>query len=87
MPDLRVVAVSAVNDLRAEALFCSPLQPSDAPTFTQVDDAITAALLTYTAEGCSGLLAQEFGDHPEAAAQRMRWCRTTVVYGVFAVAV
>ena len=23
--------------------------------------------------GCDGAMAQEFGDHPEAAAERMRW--------------
>ena len=26
--------------------------------------------------GCTGRMAQEFGDHPEAAAERMRWVRS-----------
>ena len=30
------------------------------------------------AAGCAGRVAQEFGDHPEAAAARMRWARTAV---------
>jgi hypothetical protein len=25
--------------------------------------------------GCTELMAQEFGDHPDAAARRMRWAR------------
>jgi hypothetical protein len=33
---------------------------------------------TYGGAGCAGLVAQEFGDHPEAAAARMRWARATV---------
>ena len=27
---------------------------------------------------CAGRVAQEFGDHPEAAAARMRWARAAV---------
>ena len=30
------------------------------------------------AAGCAGRVAQEFGDHPETAAVRMRWARTAV---------
>jgi hypothetical protein len=29
----------------------------------------------YGIGGCVGRLAQEFGDHPDAAAERMRWAR------------
>lgn len=64
--------------LAAEALFASPLQPSQEPDRQQVDAAITAALLELTAEGCASLLAQEYGDHPDKAAARMRWCLTLV---------
>lgn len=78
--------VSAVDDLRAEALFCSDLQPSDRPSREAIDQAVTAMLLAYATEGCAGHVAQEFGDHPEQAATRMRWCMTAVVYGVFAIA-
>jgi hypothetical protein len=27
------------------------------------------------ASGCAGRMAQEFGDHPDAAPSRMRWAR------------
>ena len=30
------------------------------------------------AAGCAERVAQEFGDHPETAAVRMRWARTAV---------
>ncbi len=86
VPVVRVGVVSAVNDLRAEALFCSPLQPSERPSREAIDQAITAALLAHTTEGCAGQVAQEFGDHPEAAAARMRWARRAVA-DAFALAV
>ena len=31
--------------------------------------------------GCAGVMAQEFGDHPEAAAARMRWARQVIGEG------
>ncbi|HET8763022.1 MAG TPA: hypothetical protein VFM12_06365 [Gemmatimonadales bacterium] len=65
-------------ELCAEALFCSSLQPSEKPTATQVDDAVTAMLLLHGSDGCAALMAQECGDHPEAAADRMRWCGSLV---------
>jgi len=32
----------------------------------------------FGAGGCAGQMAQEFGDHPDAAARRMRWVRQLV---------
>jgi hypothetical protein len=29
-------------------------------------------------DGCAGRMAQEFGDHPEAARDRMQWVRAVV---------
>ncbi|GAA4707778.1 hypothetical protein [Phytohabitans rumicis] len=59
---------------RAEALFASDLQPSDRPTPAQVARAIRASLLSRGgARGCAAVLAAEYGEHPEAAAIRMRW--------------
>lgn len=60
---------------RHEALFASALQPSDAPTTEMVSQAITCAVRQFGIGGCAALMAQEFGDHPEAAASRMRWAR------------
>jgi hypothetical protein len=37
--------------------------------------AIGFARQRFGARGCAGRMAQEFGDHPDAAAQRMRWAR------------
>ena len=56
-----------------EALFASALQPSDAPTAEAVAQAIESAVRQFGIGGCAGRVAQEFGDHPEAAVERMRW--------------
>lgn len=44
-------------------------QPAMAPL--NVNGAWCEALL----RGCAGRMAQEFGDHPDAAASRMSWVR------------
>ncbi len=60
----------------AEALFVSALQRSDDPSAGQIRQAIAAAIGAFDYSGCAGRVAQEFGDHPEIAAARMRWART-----------
>jgi len=37
--------------------------------------AITSAIHRFGPRGCAARMAQEFGDHPETAAARMRWAR------------
>jgi hypothetical protein len=64
-----------VNDARCEALFASGLQRSAAPTAEAAANAIRSAVRQFGARGCASRMAQEFGDHPEAAAERMRWIR------------
>ena len=64
-----------VGGQRCEALFASALQPSDSPTAAMVAEAISWTLRQLGARGCAGRMAQEFGDHPDAAARRMRWVR------------
>jgi hypothetical protein len=59
----------------AEALFASVLERSDRPSPGQVRDAVLAAVRAYGDRGCAELVAQEFGDHPETAVERMRWAR------------
>jgi hypothetical protein len=59
----------------ADALFASVLQRSDNPSAGQVRKAIAAAMRAYGGSGCVQRVAQEFGDHPEAAVNRMRWAR------------
>jgi len=60
----------------ADALFVSALQRSDNPSASQIRQAIAAATGAFGYSGCAGRVAQEFGDHPETAAARMRWART-----------
>ena len=64
-----------IDDARCRALFASSLQQSDAPTAETVAETIRATVRQFGISGCAGLMAQEFGDHPEAAAERMRWFR------------
>ena len=63
---------------RTDALFASTLQRSDQPTAMQVKRAITAATCAFGDLGCAERVAQEYGEHPEAAARRMRWAQTAV---------
>src|SRR5262249_2345082 len=62
----------------ADALFASMLQRSDEPSAGQVRKAIAATVRAQGSRGCAELVAQEFGDHPEAAVARMRWARGVV---------
>jgi len=67
-----------VNSVRCDALFASGLQPSDAPTAEMVARAINRMVRQFGTGGCTGRMAQEFGDHPDMAAKRMRWVRQLV---------
>jgi hypothetical protein len=67
-----------VSDARCEALFASWLQPSHAPATETVALAINWSMRQFGIGGCVSRMAQEFGDHPEAAAERMRWVRRVV---------
>jgi hypothetical protein len=67
-----------VNDARCEALFASGLQRSDAPTPEALATAISHTVRQLGIAGCASRMAQEFGDHPEAAARRMRWIRQLI---------
>jgi hypothetical protein len=64
--------------LRTDALFVSALQPSDDLSPGQVQQAVAVAVDVYGVVGCAGQVAQEFGDHPDAAAARMCWARAVV---------
>ena len=66
----------SIQSLQADALFASALQRSDVLSSSQIRRAIAVALDGYGGPGCAGRVAQEFGDHPETAAVRMRWART-----------
>jgi hypothetical protein len=70
---LSIQSLDACAD--ADALFVSAMQRSDAPSAGQIWQAITAAIGAFGCAGCAERVAQEFGDHPETAAARMRWAR------------
>ncbi len=63
----------SISEVRAEALFVSSLQRSDQPSTDQVRQAVAAAVRQFGGRGCIGLVAQEFGEHPDLAVTRMRW--------------
>lgn len=80
MPTTTQLAVTGLNidDARCLALFASGLQPSDAPTAEAATQAIDRAIRRLGVRGCAARMAQEFGDHPETACERMRWARQVV---------
>lgn len=67
-----------VIDTQCAALFASGLQQSDAPTGDAVAEAMRRTVRRIGVRGCQGRMAQEFGDHPEAAMDRMRWVRQLI---------
>jgi len=64
-----------INDALYGALFVCELQQSDNPTANMVAEAITRTMQRFGTDGCAGQMAQEFGDHPDTARDRMRWVR------------
>ena len=73
-------AQPAVDGARCRALFASSLQRSDAPGADVVAEAIRVTTRQLGTDGCTGRMAQEFGDHPEAATARMRWVRSLLSF-------
>jgi hypothetical protein len=67
-----------IIDTQCAALFASALQQSDAPTGGAIAEAVRRTVRQLGVRGCEGRMAQEFGDHPEAAVHRMRWVRQLV---------
>jgi hypothetical protein len=59
--------------ITADAVFASELQRSDKPSALLIREAVEAAIRGFSSSGCAARVAQEFGDHPETAAARMRW--------------
>ena len=82
MPMTTQLAVTRLNvsDARCLALFASGLQPSETPTAEMVAAAINRAIRRLGVRGCVARMAQEFGDHPDAAATRMPWARQLAVW-------
>jgi hypothetical protein len=64
--------------VRADALFVSAVQRSDEPRAMQVREAVAVAVRRFGPRGCAERVAEEFGDHPDIAAVRMRWARRQI---------
>lgn len=61
---------------RAEALFASTLSACEEHDRAILRAAIADAVNDYHGvAGCAAQMAAEFGEHPEQAAERMRWAR------------
>lgn len=67
-----------INDGLYGALFVSELQQSDNPTTNMVAQAITRTMQRFGTDGCAGQMAQEFGDHPDAATERCAGCASSL---------
>lgn len=64
---------------RAEALFASTLSAAEPHDRAELKAAIAAAVRDYHGvRGCAAVMAEAFGEHPEQAAERMRWARVAV---------
>jgi hypothetical protein len=74
----RTAGFPSVPTILSEALFASHLQSSEHPTPSDVRAAIDSSLRALGVGLCIARVAQEFGDHPEAATVRMRWATDAV---------
>ena len=68
----------SIRALQADTLSVSAPKRSDQLSASQIWQAAAAALDAYGGKGCAGPVTQEFGDHQETAAVRMRWARARV---------
>jgi hypothetical protein len=75
---MEVMTMLDIATARCEALFASPLQRSETPPPAEVRRAVRLAIRALGSRGCACHVAQEFGDHPEAAVTRMRWAREMI---------
>jgi len=67
-----------IQSLRAEALFVSHLQRSDAFSPDTVRQTVSENVRRYGLRGLAARVAEEYGEHPETAVGRMCWCLCAV---------
>ena len=67
-----------MDAVRAEALFVSTVQASEAPAADRVRHAVATTWRMLGVRGCEARVAGEYGEHPETAAARMTWAIATV---------
>ena len=72
-------ATNIVTAARADALFTSDLSAHSEPSRAEVTDAIQRAVRAHGGcRGCAIEVVGEYGEHPESAAQRIRWALAMV---------
>lgn len=64
---------TTLEAVRAEALFVWCLQAPSRPAPDHVRDAVSTTLRRLGMRGCAALVAEEFGEHPDTAVNRMTW--------------
>ncbi|GAA2356927.1 hypothetical protein [Dactylosporangium salmoneum] len=62
-----------LEHVRAEALFVSDVQLSEALDAERVRRAVMLSVRRHGPRGCAALVAHEFGEHPDTAVHRMGW--------------
>lgn len=62
-----------LEHVRAEALFVSDVQSSEAVDADRVRRAVMHNVRRHGPRGCAALVAHEFGEHPDTAVSRMGW--------------
>jgi hypothetical protein len=67
-----------LSNVRAEALFASDMQASDALDSECIRTAVMRTVRRHGPRGCAELVALEFGEHPETAVSRMSWALNLV---------
>ncbi|WP_327007434.1 hypothetical protein OHA72_09305 [Dactylosporangium sp. NBC_01737] len=72
------MAITTFEAVRAEALFVSHLQCSQAPKSDEIRAAVATTLRRVGIKGCAAQVAGEFGDHPDTAVARMAWALALV---------
>ena len=61
-----------------DALFLSYVQRSQDPTAEAIRAAVTDTVGKLGEARCAELVAQEFGEHPDCAPDRMLWARNAI---------
>ena len=67
------MSTASLETVRAEALFVSDVQYSDALTPDVVRAAVMGSVRRYGPRGCAVMVATEFEKRPERATPRMSW--------------
>jgi hypothetical protein len=62
-----------LEHVRAEALFVSDVQLSEALDTEHIRRAVMLSVRRHGPRGCAALVAHEFGEHPDIAVSRMGW--------------